>query len=69
MTNLTTPDLQLRTVDDLMAQHPATMAVFNSFGVDSCCGAHRTVREAAVEDRVDEASLLDALARAIAERP
>lgn len=60
-----TPDLRLRTVDDLMAAHPATMAVFNAFGVDSCCGAHRTVRDAAAEDHVDEAALLAALARAL----
>jgi len=63
----TTPDIRLRTVDDLMAQHPATMAVFNSFGVDSCCGAQRTVHEAARADLVDEAALIDALARAMAE--
>lgn len=50
-----------------MAQHPATMAVFNSFGVDSCCGAQRTVHEAARADLVDEAALIDALARAMAE--
>lgn len=67
MTDLTTSDLRSRTVDDLMVQHPATMAVFNAFGVDSCCGAHRTVHEAAIADLVDETALLDALARAMAE--
>lgn len=53
------------TVDALMASHPATMVVFNSFGVDTCCGAHRTVREAAVEDRVDPAELVAALRQVI----
>ena len=67
MTQPMTPDLRVRTVDDLMAQHPATMAVFNAFGVDSCCGAHRTVHEAATADLVDEAALVDALERAMAE--
>lgn len=67
MTHQTASDLSLRTVDDLMAQHPATMAVFNSFGVDSCCGAHRTVHQAAIADSVDETALLDSLARAMAE--
>lgn len=67
MTDLTTPDLRFRTVDDVMARHPATMAVFNSFGVDSCCGAHRTVHDAAIADLVDETALLDALARAMAD--
>lgn len=53
------------TVDALMARHPATMAVFNAFGVDTCCGAHSSVREAAARDGVDEAALVAALRRAI----
>lgn len=61
-------DLRDQTVDELMRQHPATMAVFNAFGVDSCCGAQRTVRDAAAADGVDEAALLDALSRALAAR-
>ncbi|MHB1310755.1 MAG: DUF542 domain-containing protein [Gemmatimonadaceae bacterium] len=55
------------TVDALMARHPATMAVFNAFGVDTCCGAHRSVREAAARDGVDETALMAALHRAITE--
>lgn len=55
------------TVDTLMARHPVTMAVFNAFGVDTCCGAHSSVREAAARDGVDEAALVAALRRAIAE--
>lgn len=54
-------------VDQMMADCPATMVVFNAFGVDTCCGAHRTVHEAAVEDGVDEAALLVALQQALAE--
>ena len=54
-------------VDAVMARHPATMAVFNAFGVDTCCGAHSSVREAAARDGVDEAALVAALRRAIAE--
>jgi regulator of cell morphogenesis and NO signaling len=53
------------TVDELMARHPETMAVFNAFGIDSCCGAHRSVHEAAAADDADESALLDALTRAI----
>ncbi len=55
------------TVDALMASHPATMAVFNAFGVDTCCGAHRTVRDAAAADGVDTAALAAALRQAITE--
>lgn len=55
------------TVDALMARYPATMSVFNAFGVDTCCGAGRTVREAAAEDGTDESKLVEALQQAIAE--
>ena len=57
------------TVDALMARHSATMAVFNAFGVDTCCGAHSSVREAAARDGVDEAALVAALRRAITDAP
>ena len=52
-------------IDDLMAGHPATMAVFNAFGVDSCCGAQRSVHDAAEEDQVAERALVEALERAM----
>lgn len=55
------------TVDALMARYPATMSIFNAFGVDTCCGAHRTVREAAAEDGTDESKLVSALQLAIVE--
>lgn len=58
--------IETATVDQLMAEHPATMAVFNAFGVDTCCGAHRTVRAAASEDGVDEVALRAALQQALA---
>ncbi|MEO7363364.1 MAG: DUF542 domain-containing protein [Gemmatimonadaceae bacterium] len=54
------------TVDAVMAAHTKTMAVFNAFGVDTCCGAHRSVRDAAIEDGADEAELVAALRSAIA---
>jgi len=53
------------TVDALIVQYPTTMAVFNAFGVDGCCGAHRTVRDAAAEDGVDVAALVAGLRQAI----
>lgn len=59
--------VETATVDQLMADYPGTMRVFNAFGVDTCCGAHRTVRVAATEDGVDEAALFAALRQALAE--
>lgn len=65
------PEQQLQvavaTVDQLMARYPDTMAVFNAFGVDTCCGAHRNVHDASVEDKVDEGALVAALLLTIAE--
>ncbi|MEO8479677.1 MAG: DUF542 domain-containing protein [Gemmatimonadota bacterium] len=58
--------VETATVDQLMADCPDTMRVFNAFGVDTCCGAHRTVREAASEDGVHEAALVAALQQALA---
>lgn len=57
------------TVDALMAAHPATLPVFNAFGVDTCCGAQRSVRVSAVEDGCDEQALVAALQNAIAGTP
>jgi iron-sulfur cluster repair protein YtfE (RIC family) len=30
-------DLQ-QTVNDIVRRHPATLPIFNAFGIDSCCG-------------------------------
>ncbi|MBK6486829.1 MAG: DUF542 domain-containing protein [Gemmatimonadetes bacterium] len=64
---MTEPSVQVEdtTVDALIVQYPTTMAVFNAFGVDGCCGAHRTVRDAAAEDGVDVAALVAGLRQAI----
>lgn len=59
--------VQDMTVDELMARHPQTMAVFNAFGIDSCCGAHSTVSEACRRDGVEEAPLVTALERVLEE--
>ncbi|MEP7381136.1 MAG: DUF542 domain-containing protein [Gemmatimonadota bacterium] len=53
------------TVDALIVQYPETMVVFNAFGVDGCCGAHRTVHDAAAEDGADEAALVAELRQVI----
>lgn len=68
---MTTPigALEDATVDEVMARYPAAMGVFNAFGVDSCCGAHSTVREACARDGVDEAQLVQALERVVEGAP
>ncbi|HEY9449741.1 MAG TPA: DUF542 domain-containing protein [Gemmatimonadaceae bacterium] len=47
-------DLDCRsTVNSIVTNHPETAAVFNRFGLDTCCGASLTVEEAAQRDGVD----------------
>ena len=53
------------TVNELMAREPRTMAVFNDFGIDTCCGAGSPISEAAARDGADVDALLAALSRAI----
>ncbi|HET9983786.1 MAG TPA: DUF542 domain-containing protein [Longimicrobiales bacterium] len=54
------------TVNEVIRQWPATVAVFNLFGIDACCGGAVPVREAARRDGADPDELLDELGRAVA---
>ncbi len=53
-------------VNEAIRRHPATVPVFNAFGIDACCGGAAPLAEAAVRDGADPAALLQAL-RAAAE--
>ena len=53
------------TVNEIVAQYPETIAVFNRFGIDSCCGGGVPVVDAARRDGADVETLLDALQQAI----
>lgn len=48
-------------IDDVIDQNPAAMRVFSDYGVDTCCGAQRSLREGAEEASVDLDDLMDAL--------
>ncbi len=57
---MTTTELDLDcgwTVNDVVKRHPATLEVFNRYGLDTCCGAMLTVEQAAHQDNVDAESL------------
>jgi iron-sulfur cluster repair protein YtfE (RIC family) len=54
------------TVHDLIQRHPITRAVFQRYGVDTCCGSGVSVEEAARRDGLD-ATLLCAELRVVAE--
>ena len=64
----TIPELDCTgTVHDLIQRHPATRAVFQRYGVDTCCGSRVSVEEAARRDGLDAARLCAEL-RAVAEK-
>jgi regulator of cell morphogenesis and NO signaling len=49
------------TVNEILAQHPATVSVFNVFGIDACCGGDASLDEAARRDNADIVALIAAL--------
>ena len=53
------------TINEIVAQHPETIAVFNRFGFDTCCGGGVSVRDAARRDGVELESVLAELRRAL----
>lgn len=53
------------TVNEIMAREPRTIAVFNQFGVDTCCGSGVPVADAARRDGVEPDLLLAALRSAV----
>jgi iron-sulfur cluster repair protein YtfE (RIC family) len=53
------------TINEVIAQHPATIAVFNHLGMDTCCGGGVSVSDAAHRESLDVTSVLSALREAI----
>lgn len=53
-------------VNATIQRFPSTVAVFNQYGVDACCGGAATLREAALDAGVAVDQLLDALESAAA---
>jgi regulator of cell morphogenesis and NO signaling len=56
------------TVNEIVAQFPDTIAVYNRFGIDSCCGGGVPLADAARRDGADPNALLAALHDAIHRR-
>ena len=55
-------------INEIVAAHPETIAVFNRFGFDTCCGGGVRVDEAARRDGIDADEVIRALNEAIAAR-
>lgn len=52
-------------VSDVAVAAPATIRVFQQYGIDFCCGGHRPLAEAATEHQVDVDRLVDDLVRSL----
>ena len=59
-------DLQW-TVNDVVQRYPATLAIFNSLGIDSCCGGALPLATVAERHNIPLDVLRTALERAIAQ--
>jgi regulator of cell morphogenesis and NO signaling len=62
---MTTEQLESTTINDLLLRYPATVEVFNRFGIDACCGGDATVAEGAERDGATLDDLLRALEEAV----
>lgn len=51
-------------VNEVITRYPATIAVFNKFGLDTCCGGGAPIADAAHRDGADVDALLEALRQA-----
>lgn len=58
-------ELETRTVNEIIRQWPATVEVFNRFGIDACCGGAVPPAEAAARDGADPQALRRALDEAV----
>lgn len=66
MQNTTTPQIDKdSTVNEIVAQYPDSISVFNQFGIDSCCGGAVPLADAAHRDGADFDELLAALQQVI----
>lgn len=49
------------TVNEIIREYPATVELFNRFGIDACCGGAMPIRAAAQRDGADLEELWSAL--------
>ena len=64
MQNVTQVDPTM-TINEIVARYPATIPVFNRFGMDTCCGRGGSGYDAARRDGIDVEAVLAALREAV----
>jgi regulator of cell morphogenesis and NO signaling len=58
-----------QSVREIVQQHPGTVAVFEAFGIDYCCGGSKSLEEACRKDAIPLEAVLAKIAEALAVRP
>ena len=58
-----------QTVREIAIENPSTVRVFESLGIDYCCGGKRSLNEACTRANVPLQSVLDILAKAGRRQP
>jgi iron-sulfur cluster repair protein YtfE (RIC family) len=56
--NSTSSPLLELTLNEIVARHPKAMPVLNEFGLDTCCGGARTLREVTDRHGLDPQEIL-----------
>lgn len=54
-------------INDVIKKYPQSIAVFNQFRVDSCCGGGQSIDKTATRDGVDVDLLVQALNEAVSQ--
>ena len=54
-----------RKINDVIKEYPQSIAIFNEFRVDSCCGGGQSIEKTAMADGIDIEVLLQALNEAV----
>lgn len=62
-----TPISPAMTVNDAILLHPRTVAVFEAYGIDSCCGGALPIEEVAKRHGLDLDALMTELGEAAGE--
>src|SRR5205823_6241804 len=58
-----------QTVEEIAREYPATVAVFEAFGIDYCCGGNRPLEAACAKQNVSLNLILSHLSSALVARP
>lgn len=56
-----------RTVNQIVTAHPSTLAVFEAWGIDTCCGGQHAVKEVVRRHGLDGEALCRALQAVVQE--